>query len=702
MKQNLRRAVNLTALVLAAGLLIGLFTGCPNGSGPNGSNESSQPTTVTITVEGDTNVTVNEPKTIEVAKGTKWSEVKLKVKVSYTPGYEAAGFKLDSESGIYLNYDYPFNGNKTVFAISKRQGSPDPEKVTITVKGDDNVIVNEPKIIAVTKSTRWKDIKANINVSYKAGYEAAGFKLDSESGTDLNDDSPFYNDKTVFAISQEKVEKVTITVKGDANVLDQPNSFKVTKGSKWSEVKAKVEEKVNYTNNYQAAGFKLDSESGVDLKTDDVFNEDKTVFVLSSASIFTTDGSGSITGYNSGITLPAKLVIPSKIGSEGITKIGDNVFSGCTTLKELELPDTLTEIGRSAFKDCPIETLVINCNITLSIIRLLHEESVINNLINLIIGEGIKEIGSHTSGGWTMHLFDQRNKLKKVKLPESLVVIGEEAFWHCGELIEINFPSNLERIKESAFSHCIKLAAVDLSSCKKLTHIELAAFSNCTSLLQVKLSESITSIDMAAFEKCENLINLDLSTSKLTQISSYCFQDCKRLSQVKFPENITVIRMDSFKKCESLTKLDLSSYTKLHTIEKGAFGGCTGLTEVNLPQSITGIGIVNGGYIDDGYGTFINCTGLTSIDLSGCTRLKYIDKGSFYGCKNAEIKLPDSTDLISEGEWTGGFIKEGAFGRKYDIDSLCKKVLIKSGNNYEKLKKRVIDSGYDENRIESY
>ena len=43
MKQNLKRAVNLTALVLAAGLLMGLLTGCPNGSGPNRPNESAQP-----------------------------------------------------------------------------------------------------------------------------------------------------------------------------------------------------------------------------------------------------------------------------------------------------------------------------------------------------------------------------------------------------------------------------------------------------------------------------------------------------------------------------------------------------------------------------------------------------------------------------------------------------------------------------------
>ena len=43
MKQNLKLAVNLTALVLAAWLLIGLLMGCPNGSGPNRPNESAQP-----------------------------------------------------------------------------------------------------------------------------------------------------------------------------------------------------------------------------------------------------------------------------------------------------------------------------------------------------------------------------------------------------------------------------------------------------------------------------------------------------------------------------------------------------------------------------------------------------------------------------------------------------------------------------------
>lgn len=679
---DLKRAVKNTASVLAALLLMGMLTGCFGPMGPK-PNKPIQSQTVTITVKGDTNVTVTEPKTIEVLKGSKWGAVKAKVleKVGYTTGYKGAGFKLDNESGIYLKDDYSFTENQTVFALSKQQGTPGPEKLTITVKGDANVTVNEPKTIEVSKGAKWSDIKTNVNVSYKTGYEAAGFKLESESGIDLNDEYIFNENKTVFAISKQQgtvPEKITITIKGDAHVtVNEPKTIEVSKGSKWSDIKAKVEEKVSYTIGYEGAGFKFDSASGIDLKSDDVFNESKTVFALSKASIFITDRKGTITGFNSGL-LPAKLVIPSKIGNEVITKIGDNAFSGCTNLRELELPDTLTEIGYSAFKNCPIETLVINCNITNSMIhRLTQTEEVTNNLINLIIGEGVKKIGApipQNSFDPQLPIFRPGNKLKNVKLPESLTLIGWGAFSGCSKLVEINFPPNLEGIEGDyffgAFSRCSKLAAVDLSACTKLTEIGKEAFGNCEALKGIDLSP------------CKNLGKIEFGA----------FQGCTSLEQITLPENITVICMDAFKECKSLTKLDLSLYTKLDRIEKGAFGDCTGLTELRLPQSLTGIGVVYGGYTNDGYGAFINCTGLTSIDLSGCANLGVIDEGSFSGCKNAEIKLPENIYTI----------RKNAFGYKYNTESLCKKVLIKSGNNFEKLKNQVIDSDYDENRIESY
>ena len=56
------------------------------------------------------------------------------------------------------------------------------EKVTITVTGDANVTVNAPVSFEVAKGSKWGDIKANVNVTYKEGYAAAGFKLENASG----------------------------------------------------------------------------------------------------------------------------------------------------------------------------------------------------------------------------------------------------------------------------------------------------------------------------------------------------------------------------------------------------------------------------------------------------------------------------------------------------------------------------------------
>ena len=74
---------------------------------------------------------------------------------------------------------------------------------------------------------------------------------------------------------------------------------------------------------------------------------------------------------------------------------------------------------------------------------------------------------------------------------------------------------------------------------------------------------------------------------------------------------------------------------------EGAFGGCSGLTSVTLPNSLTSIG----------YGAFYGCTGLTSVVIPNS--VTSIGGKAFYNCSNLiAVIIPNS--VTSFGEETFG------------------------------------------------
>ena len=187
------------------------------------------------------------------------------------------------------------------------------------------------------------------------------------------------------------------------------------------------------------------------------------------------------------------------------------------------------------------------------------------------------------------------------------------------------------------------------------------------------------------------------------------FKDCTKIISVRFPVSLTHgIGPNIFYGCTGLTSIDLSRCRNLTTISWNVFYGCTGLTSIDLSGCINLTGIGSSAFCDctgltsidlSGcikltkiYGdAFHGCTGLTSIDLSGCINLTEIGGDAFYGCTNLEVKLPENITTIT--------IDYYAFSSP---ESFCKKVLIKSGPNFDRIKQLVIDSGYPEERIESY
>ncbi len=129
------------------------------------------------------------------------------------------------------------------------------------------------------------------------------------------------------------------------------------------------------------------------------------------------------------------------------------------------------------------------------------------NVVCVVIPESVWLIGDEA--------FLNCSKLKEVVLPKSLKVIGDSAFWGCESLIFLNLPEGVTNIKRCAFYSCASLRKITLPS--TLETLDNYAFENCSALEKVEICEGITKIGNEAFANCPALsqINLPKSLKKI-------------------------------------------------------------------------------------------------------------------------------------------------------------------------------------------
>ncbi len=165
-----------------------------------------------------------------------------------------------------------------------------------------------------------------------------------------------------------------------------------------------------------------------------------------------------------------KLCGEFKIPADGsVSKIGVFAFIGNGNIKELVIPDAITEISDAAFANC--------------------------------------------------------KNLSSISLPSTLKVIGISAFSGCDMLSEVTVPGSVKDIPEYAFSGCKALTKLKLSEGTKT--VGTKAFENCDSLTEVTLPNSITDIDSAAFSSCDSLEKVNFG-SGIKKIFGAQFSDCPK------------------------------------------------------------------------------------------------------------------------------------------------------------------------------
>lgn len=167
MKQKYSRLFGVLALIASASILFG----CKQNISTK-DNSSPAAVKITVTVQGDEQVIVQEPKTFQVDKESVWKTVKEKVKVTYKDGYELLRWNVGNKDGKVLTDEYVFTENTTVFAVSKLEGD-----YTITYHFDDGI--NDPSNPA---SYNVETETITLNPADRTGYTFKGW-FDNEACT---------------------------------------------------------------------------------------------------------------------------------------------------------------------------------------------------------------------------------------------------------------------------------------------------------------------------------------------------------------------------------------------------------------------------------------------------------------------------------------------------------------------------------------
>ena len=145
------------------------------------------------------------------------------------------------------------------------------------------------------------------------------------------------------------------------------------------------------------------------------------------------------------------------------------------------------------------------------------------------------------------------NKIKKIKIPESVTYICAGAFYHCQSLESVNIPENVIKIEWWGFNGCTSLENINFEGNSKITTIEKECFTNCSSLKKIDLPEGITDIRWLAFNGCTSLADVVIP-SATERIYRKAFFNCA-LGTVTLPASLKGIDIAAFGGPNSLTRV---------------------------------------------------------------------------------------------------------------------------------------------------
>ena len=340
-------------------------------------------------------------------------------------------------------------------------------------------------------------------------------------------------------------------------------------------------------------------------------------WTLDSEGVLTISGTGAIKNYFWNDAAPWKNQgVKRAVITSGVTHIGTLAFYGCTDMTDITIPDSVTEIYIDAFSFC-------------------------SSLTSVVIPDSVTRIDREA--------FYYCDSLTNITLPDSITYIADNIFGGCYSLTGVVIPDSVTSIGDGAFAKCKSLTNVTIPD--SVTSIGDRAFSYCSSLTGVVIPDSVTSIGDCAFAGCASLTDIAVSEG-----SPYF---CSQEGVVYSKDKKTIIAYPAGR--ESTTYAIAEGVTDI----AGAFGGCTSLTAISIPESVTGIGsyafsectnlmeiTIPEHVTSIGDSAFWDCAKLESLAIPDC--VTSIGAGAFRGCESLKsIAVPNGVTIIAERTFDG-------------------------------------------------
>ncbi len=258
-------------------------------------------------------------------------------------------------------------------------------------------------------------------------------------------------------------------------------------------------------------------------------------------------------------------------------------------------------------------------------------------------GEKGKLNGDYNEGNYGYNVVDNKAVIVDASVSGDVTVpsllggyevtsIDETAFAQCGySLTSITIPDGIVSIGRNAFYHCYGLKNVTISD--SVTSIANGAFTCCHSLKKIYIPKNVSEIGSNPFADCVSLteITVDpenkyytsdengvLFNKNKTELISYPAGN-ERTSYT-IPAGVKNISFCAFAGCDTLT--DVTIPKGITAIPASCFIGCSVLESISIPEGVTTIGA----------DTFWECAALTSITIPDT--VTDIGRDAFYGCKN--------------------------------------------------------------------